>query len=137
MKMLLPEIVYLLKLLLILFPVALLHVPFLGFGTAECDEALETLQIFMLVWRIEEKKNIQQNGKSFILCHHIELELKSTIVLLTGLNCRCIWSIQSDGFVWLCPFFRGGFWRWIWQSPSHNDLLYVQNLRVHPGIRWS
>lgn len=30
---------------------ALLHMPFLGFGTAECDKALETLQIFMLVWK--------------------------------------------------------------------------------------
>lgn len=58
------EKVYLLKLLLILFPVALLHVPFLGFGTAECDEALETLQIFMLVWEDRRKK-----GKSFSCCH--------------------------------------------------------------------
>lgn len=41
---------YLLKLLLVLFSVTLLHVPFLGFGTAERNEALETLQIFMLVW---------------------------------------------------------------------------------------
>lgn len=40
---------YLLKLLLILLSVALLHMPFLGFGTAECDEALETLQALMLV----------------------------------------------------------------------------------------
>lgn len=40
---------HLLKLLLVLLPVALLHVPFLGFSAAECDEALETLQIFMLV----------------------------------------------------------------------------------------
>lgn len=42
---------YLLKLLLILFPVALLHMPLLGFGTAECDKALKTLQVFMLVWK--------------------------------------------------------------------------------------
>lgn len=42
---------YLLKLLLILFPVAFLHMPFLGFGTAECDKALKTLQVFMLVWK--------------------------------------------------------------------------------------
>lgn len=54
---------YLLKLLLVLFPVALLHMPFLGFGTAECDEALETLQVFMLVWEggwQEEIKEIRQ-----------------------------------------------------------------------------
>lgn len=47
--------VYLLKLLLILFPMALLHMPFLGFGTAERDKALETLQVFVLVWKDSER----------------------------------------------------------------------------------
>ena len=40
---------YLLKLLFIFLPVALLHVPLLGFGAAERDETLETLQVFVLV----------------------------------------------------------------------------------------
>lgn len=47
---------HLLKLLLVLFPVTLLHMPFLGFGTAECDKALKTLQVFMLVWKKMKQK---------------------------------------------------------------------------------
>lgn len=62
---------------------------------------------------------------------HLFKKLRST---LTGLNRGCRRSVQSDGFVRLCWLFRGSFWRWIRQSPSHHYLLYVQNPRVHPGV---
>lgn len=39
----------LLELLLVLVAVALLHVALLGFGITECNEALETLQVVVLV----------------------------------------------------------------------------------------
>lgn len=46
---------------------ALLHMPFLGFGTAERDKALETLQIFVLVWKDSwhTVKIAQTQGSSF------------------------------------------------------------------------
>lgn len=108
--------------------------PFLGFGTAECDEALETLQIFMLVWKDRRSLERSCKDKVNLSVAFSKLELKAvTTAPLTGLNSGCRGSIQSDGFVWFCWLFRGNFWRWIWQSPSHHYLLYVQNLRVHPG----
>lgn len=52
---------------------------------------------------------------------------------LTGLDNSSLGSIQDEWFVWLCWLFRGGFRRWIWQSPSHHDLLYIQDIWVHPA----
>lgn len=46
-----PAVSYLLELLLVLLTVAFPHVPLLGLGVAECDEALETLQAVMLIYR--------------------------------------------------------------------------------------
>lgn len=121
---------HLLKLLLVFLPVALLHVSLLGFCTAERDEALEALQVFMLVWI---------HNRFIMCCCFQEADLKGVIAAsLTGMNRGSRRSIQSDGFVGFCRLFRG----WIWQAPSHHDLLYVQDLRVHgamfdvlPGVK--
>lgn len=53
---------------------------------------------------------------------------------LTWLNWGTRRTIQNQSLVWFCWFFWGSLWRWIRESPSHHDLLYVQNLRVHPRV---
>lgn len=75
--------VYLLKLLLVLFPMALLHMPFLGFGTAERDKALETLQIFVLVWK---------DSGTLSRSHYAKVHLfKSAMSYLQG------WTVGAGG----------------------------------------
>lgn len=69
--------------MLILFPMALLHMPFLGFGTAERDKALETLQIFVLVWN---------DSRTLWKPHKVKVHLfKSAMFYLQG------WTVGAGG----------------------------------------
>ena len=81
---------------------------------------------------LEGHDEIMQINKIEVELNQIKLNWVK-VVTLTGLDWGCRRSIQSDGFAWFCWLFRGNFWRWIWQPPSHHYLLYVQNPRIHPG----
>ena len=49
-------LLYLLELLFVFLSMALPHVPLLGLGVAEGDEALEALKAVMLICKTEEKR---------------------------------------------------------------------------------